>query len=213
MVGRSEGSGARKQLIAVLSLVIAAVAAVPGHASLRASKTGGEALVRAQEIRAEVSARYRHVPGRKLVVAEATTTGVVESLTLVEGGLETMRVVSAGNGIYFALCSARARCPFPSRSATWRMGALLPRRIAVELALRTFRETSATLVVVALPTAEPVWIVFERDDFVEEASAPQWPEGLDARLVDLLTLPRLYVPLPILPPPTGTLFALRVSVP
>jgi hypothetical protein len=205
MVGRSERRHSGRVLI--LSLAIGAIAALPGHA-LGASATDSETLTRAQVIGAEVDARYR-----KLAVTEVTTTGVVESLTLVEGGLEPLRVVPAANGIYFALCAARARCPYPVRSAVWRMGAALPRRVAVELALRTFLETSATLVVVALPTAEPVWLLFERDDFLRAASASQPLDRFDDPLVDLLTRPRLYLPLPILPPPKDTLFALRVSMP
>ena len=115
-----------------------------------------EALTRALAIRAAINARYRQLPGRKLAVTEATSTGVVKSLTLMSYGPGLPRLVPADNGIYFAICPARASCPYPARSAAWPALALLPCREALELALRTFLETSVTLVVVALPTAEPV---------------------------------------------------------
>jgi hypothetical protein len=174
-------------------------------------------------IGAEINARYRLMPGRKLVVTEATSTGVVESLTLVTDPLEPWRVVPADNGIYFAICSARAKCPYPVGSAAWPAVAFLPRRQGLELALRTFLETSVSLVVVALPTAQPVWIVFERDDLLANINAPAVVDQLARppaainpplrELVDRLTRPRLFRPLPILPPPDDTIYAVRLSGP
>jgi len=160
------------------------------------------------------------LPGRKLVVTEATSTGVVKTLTLVSDWLELARVVPADNGIYFAICSARARCPYPTRSAAWPAVAFLPRRQAIELAVRTFLETSVTLVVVALPTVEPVWVVFERDDLLANIDAPAVHHQLASKpavvapplreLVGRLTRPRLFRPLPILPPPDDTIYAVRL---
>ena len=125
--------------------------------------------------------------------------------------------LTADNGIYFAICSARATCPYPARSAAWRVGTFLPRRQALELALRTFLETFVSLVVVALPTAEPVWVVFERGDLLANIDARAvldqlaWhPAVIDPPLRELvgrLTRPRLFVPLPILPPPDDTIYA------
>jgi hypothetical protein len=103
-----------------------------------------EALAHAAQIRAEVDARY---PG--LRVTEASSTAVIESLTFFEGA--DPRVVLANNGIYYAVCPNRARCPFPGRKARL-VAALVPRRVALELAVRTFLETSANLVMVSLPT-------------------------------------------------------------
>jgi hypothetical protein len=138
----------------------------------------------------------------------------------VDDWLEPFRVVPARNGIYFATCSARAKCPYPARSAAWSPTALLPRRQALELALSTLLRTSVSLVVVALPTVEPVWVVVERDDvatidsravLARLASSPAVDDGSLRELVDRLTRPRLYRPIPILPPPDDTLYALRLS--
>jgi len=184
------------------------------------SAVAPETLTHARVIRAEVGAKYRLAPGRKLSVTEATSTAVVESITLITDWLEPPRVVPAANGIYFAICSARAKCPYPRRSAAWRPLAFRPRRLAVELALRTFLETSADLVVVALPTGQPVWLVFERNDVLATTDAQTALQHLapspavsDNRLrdiVDRLTRPRLFVPLPILPPPDDTIYAARL---
>jgi hypothetical protein len=209
----------RKLLFVLATLAAGAAAAVPAHSSATAAALEPEALTRARAIRAEVSARYRHLPGRKLVVTEATTTGVVETLTLVTDWLDP-HVVPADNGIYFAICSLRARCPYPRRSAAWQALAFPPRRQALELALRTLLETSVSLVVVALPTAEPVWVVFERDHLLSNIDGPAVLEQLASsrgsvqpalrELVDQLTRPGLFVPLPILPPPDDTIYATRL---
>jgi hypothetical protein len=214
---------AGKLPLALATLVAAAVAALPAPASATTSALAPEALTRAGVIRVEINARYRLMPGRKLVVTEATTTGVVQGLTLVTDWLELPRVVPADNGIYFAICSARATCPYPRRSAAWPAVAFLPRRLALELALRTFLETSVSLVVVALPTAEPVWVVFERDDLLANIDAaavlaqlagnPVLDDTELSDLVDRLTRPRLFVPLPVLPPPRATIYAVRLFAP
>ena len=58
-----------------------------------------------------MNARYRRMPGPKLVVSEASATGVIESFTLVAAGMDAARTVPAANGVWFAICPARARCP------------------------------------------------------------------------------------------------------
>jgi hypothetical protein len=162
-----------------------------------------DALTRAQAIRTEVNARYRPLPSRKLVLTEATS---------MEGGMLALwnddwlegRVVPMDNGIYFSICSARARCPYPARSAAWRVAAFMPRRQALELALRTLLETTVSLVVVSLPSAQPVWAVFDRDDLLANIDAPavldrlaSSPAVIDPplrKLVGRLTRPRLFAP-------------------
>jgi hypothetical protein len=208
--------------LALATLAAGGLALLPAPASATRSGLAPEALTRARMIRAEVNARYRLVPGRKFVVTEATSTGVVRTVTLVTDWLEP-RVVPADNGIYFAICSARAKCPYPARSAARPAVAFLPRRQALELALHAFLRTSVSLVVVALPTAEPVWVVFERDDLfasidtaavVDQLARPAAVIDRPLReLVGRLTRPRLFVPLPILPPPDGTIYAVRLFGP
>ncbi|MGH3085354.1 MAG: hypothetical protein ACRDNP_15120, partial [Gaiellaceae bacterium] len=61
--------------LALATLAAGALALLPAPASATRSGLAPEALTRARMIRAEVNARYRLVPGRKLVVTEATTTG------------------------------------------------------------------------------------------------------------------------------------------
>jgi len=99
----------RKTLLALAAaaLAIGAAAAFPVPSQATAS-IEPETLARARAIRAEVNARYRLVPGRKLAVTEATTTGVVQSLTLVTDWLEPPRVAPAAHVPYFACCSRRA---------------------------------------------------------------------------------------------------------
>jgi hypothetical protein len=202
-----------------LILAVAAAAAVTAPASAIATVLAPDALTHAREIRAAVNARYRHAPGRKLVVTEATRIAPVGwTLTLWVGDpVEPFRVVPAENGIYFSICSARATCPYPPRWAALHAVAFSPRRLALELALRTFLKTSVSVVVVALPTAEPLWLVVEREDLLGSADARSLVDRLidhptvgDTELrnvVDRLTLSRLFRPLPVLPLPDRTFYA------
>jgi hypothetical protein len=210
----------RRFCFLVVSLTAATAFAAPPQAE--ASEFDSQTLERARVIRAEVDARYRRFPGATLRVTEASPTGVVDSLSLITDPLELPRVVSARNGIYFAICTTRGRCPYPRRSASLAATSFLPRRLALELALRTFRETSSTLVVVALPTPTPVWVVFERTDLEATVEAPTPLDGLASHpaivdtplrdFVDRLTHPRLFVPLPILPPTHETIYAASLGI-
>ena len=141
--------------IAMLAVSIAA--ALPGQTRAATPET----LARAEEIRADADARYP-----SLAVTEASGTNVVDSLVLLGSPHEQPHVVSAENGVYFAICSRRARCPYPGRAGR-SPSAHVPRSLAHELALRTLQETDADLVVVALPTARPVLLVVERGVEVE----------------------------------------------
>ena len=85
---------APRKLPLALATLAAAVAAVPAHSSPTAPALEPEALTRARIIRAEINTQYQLMPARKLVVTEATSTGVVQSLTLVTDWLEP---VGAGN--------------------------------------------------------------------------------------------------------------------
>ena len=195
--------------LALTALTVGALAAVPAGATPTASQLEQETLPRARAIRAEVDAHYRVAPGRKLAVTEASTTGVLDSFTLVPSQLEMPRVVPADNGVYFAICSARAHCPYPARSSAWPAAAFLPRRQALELVLRTFLETSADLVVVALPTVRPVMLLVERSDvmgavdasalFRELGGNPGVADASLRRAVDRLTWPNLFTPVALAP--------------
>src|SRR5512144_3319732 len=101
-----------RHLVAATVFALVAMAALPLTAAASAEPAP---LALAQTIRAELDARYRLVPGRPLAVTEASTTGVVESLTLFSADPLETRTVAADNGVYFAICPPRATCPFPAR--------------------------------------------------------------------------------------------------
>jgi hypothetical protein len=201
--------------VAVAAAAVAVATAPPARAALEPG-----ALAQARLIRAELNTRYRSLAGRRLVVAEATPTGMVPSFTLIDDWLGAPRLVAAENGIYFSLCAVRPRCAYELRGSFLQPGAFLPRRLALELALRTFAATSVDLVVVSLPTARPLWVVFERADLVAdlaEAGAqgvlggrPTVPAAALRSRVLALTRPRLFAPLAILPPPHDTVYAVRL---
>jgi hypothetical protein len=175
--------------------------AAPAVASPVAPATTA-ALVRARAIGREVDARY---PG--LRVTETSSTAVIESLTLFGG--DEPRVVPADRGIYYAVCPNGATCPYPGRAAM-PATALAPRRVALELALRTFLETSADLVVVSLPTRRFTLLVVERDSTDFESLTPRMAGHSPAdrseelrSLVDAGTLAHLYVPFGLFPTASG----------
>ena len=189
--------------LATAALAVGAAAALPAPVSADLSPAQPEALAHAREIRAEVDARYRRPHGPKLAVTEASTTGVIDSFTLFGNALEEPRVVPADNGIYYAICPVGATCPYPGRSAR-PATAFLPRREALELALSTFLETSATVVVVSLPTPRFVLLILERDELMADVDAPALRDALSGnpaaapepplrRVVDQLTLQHLFL--------------------
>ena len=181
------------------------------------------ALAQVRKIRAQINARNLGPRGSKLAVTEASSTGVIESFSLLSASLDEVRVVPADSGIYFAICPLHATCPNPTRRFARPAAAFLPRRQALELALRTFIETSADLVAVSLPTSRFVLFIVEREELEREVDMPALAERLahdraivaDAALresVDRLTYPRIFAPLGLDSTPTGrdTLTALPV---
>jgi hypothetical protein len=182
-----------------------------------------QALAQVRKIKAQINARNLGPRGSKLAVTEASSTGVIESFSLVTAGLDEVRVVPAHSGIYFAICPVRAICPNPARRFAQPAAAFLPRRQALELALRTFIETSADVVAVSLPTTRFVLFIVEREELEREVDLPALAERLardpalaaDASLrerVDGLTYARLFAPLGLESTPTGrdTLTAIPV---
>jgi hypothetical protein len=164
----------RSILVVIALLAVGAVAAFPVQASPSASKLEPSSLTRAQAIRAQMEGRYRVVPGRGLAVTEATPTGVVESFTLLTSDLLELRVLPADNGIYYALCPVHATCPYPARRFARPAADPVPRRLALELALRTFLETSADLVAVSLPTSRFMAFIVERQELAREVTCRRW---------------------------------------
>jgi len=178
-------------------------------------------LVQAQKIRAKINARYLAPGGPELAVTEASSTAVIESFSLLTS--EGLRVVPADGGIYFAICPRRARCPLPARGTARLAAAFLPRRQALELALRTFLETPADVVAVSLPTTRFVLFIVERGDLEREVDMPTLMKRLagnptiavDASLrrsVNQLTYSRTFLPLGLESTPTGgdTMPAIRL---
>jgi len=170
------------------------------------------ALVQAQKIRAEINARYVAPGGPELAVTEASSTAVVESFSLLTSA--GLRIVSADGGIYFAICPRHARCPLPARGSARPAAAFLPRRQALELALRTFVETTADVVAVSLPTTRFVLFIAERGELEREVDLPTLMKRLasnpaiavDASLrrsVDQLTYSRIFIPLGLESTPSG----------
>jgi hypothetical protein len=174
----------------------------------------------AAAIRADVTTRYASVHG--LVVTEASSTAAVGSLTLWSADGTSAREVPTAGGIYYALCPIRATCPFPSRTRARPITALGPRLAALELAMRSFAETTADPVVVALPTRRWVLLVLERSELAAIAAPAELHGGADPRVlptravraaVDELTLHHLYTPfaLDIGSDGTDTLAAIQLT--
>lgn len=196
-----------------VALVLAAVTALTAGAALAGSGSlNPVALSKARTIKADVSARY--VRGAKLTVTEASPTNVIEYYLLLTTDLLGLRVVPADNGIHYAICPVRATCPYPAQRSARLPTAFAPRRGALELAVRTFLETSATLVSVALPTSDYVFFIVERDELTREADLPVLARALSGsparapaaslrKIVDDITRPRLFVPLGLEPTPSG----------
>ncbi len=195
-------------------LVVVAVAAIPVRASATTAALEPSSLARAQSIRIQVEARYTVPSGRGLVVSEATSTGVVESFTLLTPDLLQARILPADNGIYYAICPARATCPYPARRFARPAADFVSRRLALELALRTFLETSAEVVAVSLPTPRFIAFVVEREELVLEVDLPTLANALGGDpsrslsaslkgLVDQVTRPRVFVAMGLEPTPRG----------
>jgi hypothetical protein len=195
-------------------LAVGALAASPSEASSTASALEPTSLARAQTIRAQVDARYRVTPGRGLGVTEATSTGVIESFTLLTRDVLATRFLPADNGIYYAICPVRATCPYPDRRFARPAADFASRRLALELALRTFLETSASVVAVALPTPRFTAFVVEREELaraVDLATLAKALVGDPSRavsaslkeIVDRLTRPRVFLFVGLEPTPSG----------
>jgi hypothetical protein len=195
-------------------LALCAVAAFLVEASPAAPRLEPASLVHARVIRGELDARYRALPGGGLAVTETSSTGVVEAFALPNPNMLETRFVPADNGIYFAICPVRATCPYPSARFARPAADLAPRRLALELALRTFLETSADVVAVSLPTRRFIAFIVERDELAREVDLSTLAAALGrepararsfslAAIVDRLTRPRVFIGVGLEPTPSG----------
>jgi hypothetical protein len=195
-------------------LAIGAVSALSARASTTASALEPKSLVRAQTIRAQVDARYRGLRGRGLTVTEATSTGVVESFALLTSDLLETRLVPADDGIWYAICPVQATCPYPTRRFSRPAADLLPRRLAVELAARTFIETSADVVAVSLPTPRFIAFIVQREELARVVDLPGLAKALNGdpartlstslqAAIDRVTRTRVFVFVGLGPAPNG----------
>ena len=198
----------------VLALVAGCVLAVPVAAGSPETRADDSRPVsRARVIQLEVSSRYTRSRANGLEVTEASSTGVIESFTLVSAELTDSRVVSAENGIYYAICSVGALCPYPAQRFARPAAAFRPRRLAIELAVRTFTETTANVVAVSLPTRNFVLFVIERNELAgDDLSSLVEDLGRDPRhppsdalreLVDRTTRHRIFAFAGFEPTPSG----------
>jgi hypothetical protein len=181
------------------------------RASARPAMLDPRALAHARKLRVRIAARYLSLGLR---VTEASSTGVLESFTLLSSDLQETRVIPAANGIYYAICARGATCPYPKRRLARPAEDLSSRRLALELALRTLLETSVDVVVVSLPTSTITLLIVERDELVREVKMRDMVEALgthpartptaaQARVVDRTTRPRVYLQLGLEPTPSG----------
>jgi hypothetical protein len=201
----------KKLLLLLVVLAVCAGAAVPGDSSAASSTLQPATLARARVIRSAVTSRYVRAG---LAVTEASSTGVVESFTLLTADLQETRIIDADNGVYYAICPARASCPYPARRFARPAADVLVRRLALELALRTFLETSADVVAVSLPTRRFVLFVVERDELRGEVDVPTLSAALTGdpsrplaasleRVVDRVTRSRVFLFLGLEATPSG----------
>jgi hypothetical protein len=200
--------------LTAVALSLCASGAAPAIASAPPAPLDSSALNRAQVIRYQVDGRYRGMTGARLDVREATATNGVESFTLLTSDLQHARIVSADNGIYYAICVVDGPCHAPHPRRAHRSGALLPRRIALELALRTFLETSADVVAVSLPTRFSTLVVIARDEATRDINLVRFANALrrdpvrgsaswSRPVIDLTTRPRVFTVIGLEPTPSG----------
>ena len=217
---RTSGIGSCIRIVVVaVGLAITLALACLGHISAsQASPVASESvpgrLAHARAIRAEVNAQAQLVSGAKLAISEPTTTDVIESFVLLSQDLLETRYVPAARGVWYAICPARAVCPYPRPRVARPAADYLPRRLALELAVRTLVETDANVVGVSLPTPRVTAFIVTREELARDmdiaALAQSLREGptlavsASQRLsVDELTRPRTFVFLGLEPGANG----------
>jgi hypothetical protein len=219
--------------VAALLMLACLVSASATQASpTAAERTSPATLSRARTIGNDFNARIGvSVPGAGLAVTEATSSDSVDSFTLLSEDLLDTRLVPARGGVWYTICPERALCPYPAPRSSRPASDHLPRRLALELVLRTFLETDAPVVGVSLPTPHYVALIVERDELAREVDLAALAEALREkplldppiaararalskgqhpdppaslqRTVDELTRPRTYLFLGLEPGPYG----------
>jgi hypothetical protein len=178
--------------VAIATLVVVfAVGTVVSTARGASPATSPATLARAASIRDEVNTQIRLLSGAGLSVTEATSTDMIDSFTLLSADLFDARFVSARGGVWYTICPDRALCPYPASRLSRPASDRLARRLALELALRTFLETDAPVVGVSLPTPHFVAVILEREEL--------------ARRVDMTVLASALREEPLLDPPRAAL--------
>ena len=197
----------------VVTIIITGLTVVAASTAIAASSSlSPVALSHARAIKAEISARY--VRGPKLAVTEASPTDVIESYLLLTPDLLGLRVVSADNGIYYAICPVRATCPYPGpRSAGRRPRSLLAVRRSSSPPGRSSRHRRRSSPS-CCRRADFVFFLVERDELAREVdiaalaralrgNPARMPAASLRRSVDEITLPRLFLALGLEPTPSG----------
>ena len=195
-----------------LGVAAASIAVPVASGSPATSPRDPLALAQAKSIQLAISSRYRRSGGTGFEVAEASSTSVVASFTLLSAALTEARIIPADNGVYYAVCPVQATCPYPARRFARSAAAFLPRRIALELAVRTFQETSADVVAVSLPTRRFVLFVIERGELDQDDLAslgarltrsPRLSTPVTRQLIDQATRSRVYAVIGLEPTQSG----------
>ena len=191
--GGTEMAPKPKSVLAVAALatlvVVFAVGTVVSTARGAASATSPATLAHAASIRDEVNSRIRLLTGAGLSVTEATSTDMIDSFTLLSEDLFDARFVPARGGVWYTICPDRALCPYPASRLSRPASDRLARRLALELVLRTFLETDAPVVGVALPTPHFVAVVLEREELERKVDMPALAHALSQE--PLLDHPRV----------------------
>jgi hypothetical protein len=193
--------GGAAALVAIGVLAVASLS----HAATPTNEARQLRLTSANAIRADVHAQMQLLPGVQLRLTPPTSTDSIDSFMLLSEDLLGQRFVPAAAGVWYSICARRGPCVSPAPRLTRPAADHVPRRLALELAVRTFLETDAPVVAVSLPTPRIVVVIFARDELEREVGLGTLASRLGRErphiapsdelrnLVDTLTLPRTYL--------------------
>ena len=149
------------------------------------------AVTHTREIARDVELRYRLPGGRRLFVAEVTTTVVVATLEILDTTGLSGRSIPAGNGVYVSLCGRGARRHARSQAAARGRAtrSSYAGRPSSSRAARCSRRRSTSWWWCS-PRHRPGTCCSSSSAAYSTTTA----SGMDARTVDRLTRGRLYAP-------------------